>query len=139
MLLRPGPYICAEWEGGGLPSWLLAEEGIRLRSRDPLPRRRRRLPRRPPPPLKPYLSTHGGPVVAVQLENEYGAYGEDTGYLADLAELLRAHGVDVPLFTCDQPADLERGGLDGCCAPRTSAAGSRPASPSCGGTSRPAR
>ncbi|GAA2779837.1 beta-galactosidase [Kitasatospora sp. CM 4170] len=114
VLLRPGPYICAEWEGGGLPSWLLAEEGIRLRSRDPLflgavdDYLADLLP-----PLKPYLSTHGGPVVAVQLENEYGAYGEDTGYLADLAELLRAHGVDVPLFTCDQPADLERGGLDG--------------------------
>jgi beta-galactosidase len=114
VLLRPGPYICAEWEGGGLPSWLLAEDGIALRSRDPrfmaavddylaalLP------------PLKPYLSCDGGPVIAVQLENEYGAYGDDPGYLADLAGLLRAHGVHVPLFTCDQPSDLAGGGLDG--------------------------
>ncbi|MFF3392785.1 beta-galactosidase [Streptomyces sp. NPDC002669] len=114
VLLRPGPYICAEWEGGGLPPWLLAQDGIELRSRDP-----RFLEAVDGylaallPPLKPYLSSADGPVIAVQLENEYGAYGNDTGYLADLAGLLRAHGVDVPLFTCDQPADLARGGLDG--------------------------
>ncbi|MGW5777523.1 beta-galactosidase [Streptomyces sp. NPDC003863] len=114
VLLRPGPYICAEWEGGGLPSWLLAEDGIALRSRDP-----RFLAAVDGylaallPPLKPYLSSAGGPVIAVQLENEYGAYGDDPGYLADLAGLLRSHGVDVPLFTCDQPTDLARGGLDG--------------------------
>ncbi|MFI6648992.1 glycoside hydrolase family 35 protein [Streptomyces sp. NPDC050529] len=114
VLLRPGPYICAEWDGGGLPSWLLAEEGIELRSRDP-----RYLKAVDDylgallPAVLPHLSTRGGPVIAVQLENEYGAYGDDSGYLKDLAELLHRHGVDVPLFTCDQPADLERGGLDG--------------------------
>ncbi|WP_354637601.1 glycoside hydrolase family 35 protein [Kitasatospora camelliae] len=114
VLLRPGPYICAEWEGGGLPSWLLAEDGIELRSRDP-----RFLGAVDDyladllPPLKPYLATSGGPIIAVQLENEYGAYGEDSGYLTELADLLHAHGVDVPLFTCDQPSDLGRGGLDG--------------------------
>ncbi|MEE1742767.1 beta-galactosidase [Streptomyces sp. BE147] len=114
VLLRPGPYICAEWEGGGLPSWLLADEDIELRSRDP-----RYLKAVDDylgallPPLLPHLSTRGGPVLAVQLENEYGAYGDDSGYLEDLAELLHRHGVDVPLFTCDQPSDLERGGLDG--------------------------
>ncbi|MFE3764837.1 glycoside hydrolase family 35 protein [Streptomyces sp. NPDC059104] len=114
VLLRPGPYICAEWEGGGLPSWLLAEEGIVLRSRDP------RFLRAVDeylgalmPPLLPWLGSRGGPVLAVQLENEYGAYGDDPGYLADLAALLRRHGVDVPLFTCDQPSDLARGGLEG--------------------------
>ncbi|MFB0627461.1 glycoside hydrolase family 35 protein [Streptomyces sp. AB3(2024)] len=114
VLLRPGPYICAEWEGGGLPSWLLAEEGIALRSRDP------RFLRAVDeylgalmPPLLSSLGSRGGPVLAVQLENEYGAYGDDPGYLADLALLLRRHGVDVPLFTCDQPSDLARGGLEG--------------------------
>ncbi|MFD8688179.1 beta-galactosidase family protein [Streptomyces sp. NPDC059651] len=114
VLLRPGPYICAEWEGGGLPSWLLAEPGIRLRTRDP-----RYLSAvddyftRLLTPLLPYLSTRGGPVLAVQVENEYGAYGDDAAYLEHLAGSLRRCGVDVPLFTCDQAADLERGGLPG--------------------------
>ncbi|MEU5216876.1 beta-galactosidase [Streptomyces sp. NPDC020807] len=115
VLLRPGPYICAEWEGGGLPSWLLAQDGIALRSGDP-----RFLAAVDGylaallTPLKPHLASAGGPIIAVQLENEYGAYADDTGYLADLAALLRTHlGEDVPLFTCDQPSDLARGGLDG--------------------------
>ncbi|MFI8810468.1 MULTISPECIES: glycoside hydrolase family 35 protein [unclassified Streptomyces] len=114
VLLRPGPYICAEWEGGGLPSWLLADPDIRLRTRDP-----RFLSAaddyftRLLTPLGPYLSTRGGPVLAVQVENEYGAYGDDTAYLEHLAGSLRQCGVDVPLFTCDQPSDLERGALPG--------------------------
>ncbi|MFI5803898.1 beta-galactosidase family protein [Streptomyces sp. NPDC051561] len=114
VLLRPAPYICAEWEGGGLPSWLLNEPDIQLRSRDP-----RFLAAvddffaRLLPPLLPRLATNGGPVIAVQVENEYGAYGEDTAYLEYLADALRRCGVDVPLFTCDQPADLERGRLPG--------------------------
>ncbi|MEV0986458.1 beta-galactosidase family protein [Streptomyces sp. NPDC049949] len=114
VLLRPGPYICAEWEGGGLPSWLLADPSMRLRSRDP-----RFLTAvddyfsRLLPPLHDRLATRGGPVLAVQVENEYGAYGDDTAYLEHLADSLHRHGVDVPLFTCDQPADLERGALPG--------------------------
>ena len=112
VLLRPGPYICAEWEGGGLPSWLLADPELPLRSRDQrfmgavdayfgwlLPR------------IVPHLGTRGGPILAVQVENEYGAFGDDTGYLELVAGLLRGHGVDVPLFTCDQPSDLARGGV----------------------------
>ncbi|MGW6602088.1 glycoside hydrolase family 35 protein [Streptomyces sp. NPDC055036] len=112
VLLRPGPYICAEWEGGGLPSWLLAEPDIRLRSRDP-----RFLAAvddyfdRLLTPLQPYLASRGGPVLAVQVENEYGAYGDDTGYLEYLATSLRRCGIDVPLFTCDQPAHLEHNAL----------------------------
>ena len=114
VLLRPGPYICGEWEGGGLPSWLLADPDIRLRSGDPrylaavdgffgalLPR------------VTPYLGTRGGPVLAVQVENEYGAYADDTAHLRYLADLLGRLGVDVPLFTCDQPGDLARGSLPG--------------------------
>ncbi|MCX4489964.1 beta-galactosidase [Streptomyces anulatus] len=114
VLLRPGPYICAEWEGGGLPSWLLADPDIRLRTRDP-----RFLAAvddyfaRLLSPLRRHLATRGGPVVAVQVENEYGAYGDDTAYLEHLADSLRRCGVDVPLFTCDQPADLARGRLPG--------------------------
>ncbi|MFD4691824.1 beta-galactosidase family protein [Streptomyces sp. NPDC058463] len=114
VLLRPGPYICAEWEGGGLPSWLLEQPDIRLRTRDP-----RYLAAvddyftRLLTPLQSCFATRGGPVLAVQVENEYGAYGDDSAYLEHLAGSLRRCGVDVPLFTCDQPADLERGGLPG--------------------------
>ncbi|MFF6772303.1 beta-galactosidase family protein [Streptomyces sp. NPDC012637] len=114
VLLRPGPYICAEWEGGGLPSWLLAEPGIRLRSRDP-----RFLAAvddyfdRLLTPLLPHLAPRGGPVLALQVENEYGAFGDDTAYMEHIADSLRRCGVDVPLFTCDQPVDLERGALPG--------------------------
>ncbi|MFJ5708187.1 beta-galactosidase family protein [Streptomyces sp. NPDC093105] len=114
VLLRPGPYICAEWEGGGLPSWLLAEPDIALRTRDP-----RFLAavddyfERLLTPLRPYLASQGGPVLAVQVENEYGAYGDDTAYMEHIADSLRRCGIDVPLFTCDQPVDLERGALPG--------------------------
>ena len=114
VLLRPGPYICAEWEGGGLPSWLLAEPDIRLRTRDP-----RFLAavddyfERLLTPLLPHLAPRGGPVLAVQVENEYGAFGDDTAYMEHIAGSLRRCGVDVPLFTCDQPVDLERGALPG--------------------------
>ncbi|MER7509474.1 beta-galactosidase family protein [Streptomyces lavendulae] len=114
VLLRPGPYICAEWEGGGLPAWLLADPAMRLRSRDPnflaaVDDYFSRLL----PPLHDQLATRGGPVLAVQVENEYGAYGDDTAYLHHLADSLGHHGVDVPIFTCDQPADVERGALPG--------------------------
>ncbi|MFI6417405.1 beta-galactosidase family protein [Streptomyces sp. NPDC050842] len=114
VLLRPGPYICAEWEGGGLPSWLLAEDDLVPRSRDP-----RYLSAVDDylgallTPLRPHLGSNGGPIIAVQVENEYGAHGDDTAYLAELTAMLRRHGVDVPLFTCDQPSDLARGSLDG--------------------------
>ncbi|KOG34437.1 MULTISPECIES: glycoside hydrolase family 35 protein [Streptomyces] len=114
VLLRPGPYICAEWEGGGLPSWLLAEPDIALRTRDP-----RFLAavddyfERLLTPLRPYLASQGGPILAVQVENEYGAYGDDTAYMECIADSLRRCGIDVPLFTCDQPVDLERGALPG--------------------------
>lgn len=126
VLLRPGPYICAEWEGGGLPSWLLATPDIQLRTSDP-----RYLAAvddyldRLLPLVVPYLATNGGPVLAVQVENEYGAYGVDPSYLTHLQDRLVQGGVDVPLFTCDQPADLARGSLPGVLS--TVNFGSRPA------------
>ncbi|MGW0420160.1 beta-galactosidase [Streptomyces sp. NPDC003015] len=103
VLLRPGPFICAEWDDGGLPAWLLADPDIRLRSSDPrftaafdgyldqlLPA------------LRPFMAAHGGPVIAVQVENEYGAYGDDTAYLKHVHQALRERGVEELLYTCDQ-------------------------------------
>ncbi|MFE2107305.1 beta-galactosidase family protein [Kitasatospora sp. NPDC059463] len=112
VILRPGPYICAEWEFGGLPARLLAVDGIRLRSSDPaflaavdgwfdaLA-----------PQLLPLLGSRGGPVVAVQVENEYGSYGTDAAYLAHLRDGLVARGVDCLLFTTDGSEDfMQQGG-----------------------------
>ncbi|MEU3789203.1 glycoside hydrolase family 35 protein [Streptomyces fructofermentans] len=122
VLLRPGPYICAEWDGGGLPSWLTADPGIRLRTGDPrftgaLDRYLDLLL----PPLLPHLAESGGPVIAVQVENEYGAYGDDRAYLEHLAEALRSRGVGELLFTCDQtdPEHLAAGSLPGVLATGT--------------------
>ena len=116
VLFRPGPYICAEWDGGGLPAWLTADPGVRLRSSDPaflaaVDEWFDRLF----PVVAPYLAGNGGPILAVQVENEYGAYGEDRAYLRHLADGLRRRGVTEPLFTVDQADDemQKRGGLDG--------------------------
>ncbi|MCZ9344443.1 beta-galactosidase, partial [Streptomyces sp. TRM76130] len=122
VLLRPGPYICAEWDGGGLPAWLTADRDVRLRSADP--RFTAAVDRYLDlllPPLLPHLAASGGPVIAVQVENEYGAYGDDTAYLKHLAEGLRARGVEELLFTCDQadPAHLAAGSLPGVLATGT--------------------
>jgi beta-galactosidase len=122
VLLRPGPYICAEWDGGGLPAWLTADPDIRLRSSDPrftgaIDRYLALLL----PPLLPHMAGNGGAVIAVQVENEYGAYGDDTDYLKHLYEGLRSRGVEELLFTCDQadPAHLAAGGLPGTLATGT--------------------
>lgn len=122
VLLRPGPFICAEWDDGGLPAWLLADPGIRLRSSDPrftaafdgyLDRLL--------PALRPFMAAHGGPVIAVQVENEYGAYGDDTAYLKHVQEALRDRGVEELLYTCDQAnaGHLGAGSLPGTLATAT--------------------
>jgi beta-galactosidase len=113
-IVRPGPYICAEWDNGGLPAWLLAQPGIGLRRNEP---RFMAAIAEYFEALLPIVAARqvdrGGPVIAVQVENEYGAYGDDPGYLHGLVDLIRAGGVVVPLLTCDQADDamLDRGGL----------------------------
>ncbi|MDQ0209096.1 glycoside hydrolase family 35 protein [Alkalicoccobacillus murimartini] len=112
VIVRPAPYICAEWEMGGLPAWLLAEQDMVLRSSHPgflrhisdyfdvlLPK------------IEKYLSKHGGPIIAMQIENEYGAYGNDHAYLELFKEQYQKHGIDTFLFTSDGPDFIEQGSL----------------------------
>ncbi len=105
-IVRPGPYICAEWDNGGLPYWLTAETGTRARTRDKtyLAHVERWFARLLPQVVS-RQHDRGGPVIMVQVENEYGSYGSDQVYLGHLTELLRAHGVTAELFTSDGPED----------------------------------
>jgi beta-galactosidase len=99
-IVRPGPYICGEWTNGGLPTWLNAP----VRRNDPqyMAAVNRYLSQLAPV-LIPRQADRGGPVILVQVENEYGAYGSDKDYLRGLAKSLRGIGVTVPLTTTDQP------------------------------------
>ncbi|MEU1385674.1 MULTISPECIES: beta-galactosidase family protein [unclassified Nonomuraea] len=101
-IVRPGPYICAEWDNGGLPAWLTG----RIRTCDPeyLDHVDRFFDRLLPQVVERQV-TRGGNVIMVQVENEYGSYGSDLAYLRHLADGLTARGVEVPLFTSDGPAD----------------------------------
>lgn len=113
VILRPGPYICAEWEFGGYPSWLLKDRELKLRSRDPkfvvaMERWFTRLGQE----ITPLLLRNGGPIIAVQVENEYGSFGDDHSYMeAVKSALLKAGlGSDV-LFTADGADNLAKGTL----------------------------
>ncbi len=111
VILRPGPYVCAEWDLGGYPAWLFADTAIVLRSTDPkftAPAERwlDRLGRE----LTPLLASHGGPIIAVQVENEYGSFDRDTAYM-DWQRRALAHAgfTDVYLYTADGDVQLPRG------------------------------
>ncbi|WP_402840517.1 beta-galactosidase [Microbacterium sp. GXS0129] len=115
-IVRPGPYICAEWHGGGLPSWLTSIPGIGLRRSEPqylaiLTEYLRRVY----DIVAPRQIDRGGNVILVQIENEYGAYGDDKEYLAELVRVTREGGITVPLTTVDQPEPqmLRDGSLPG--------------------------
>ena len=114
VLWRLGPYIGGEGGGGWLPSWSLANPGFLLPTTDPAYLRAvEGYLDALMPIVLPRLGTRGGPIIAVQVENEYGAYGSDTAYMERLYEALTSRGVDVPLFTSDQPGDLADGALPG--------------------------
>ncbi len=127
-IVRPGPYICAEWTNAGLPNWLTADPDLRLRTGDPAYLAAvAAFYRAVLPVVAPRQVSRGGNVLMVQVENEYGAFGQDKAYLRSLVDLVRREGIDVPLFTCDQANDemLARGGLPEIL--RTGTFGSRPA------------
>lgn len=102
VIIRPSPFICAEWEFGGLPSWLLNYKDMRIRSSDErfidkVDRYYAQLFKI----LKPLQIDHNGPIIMMQIENEYGSFGEDKSYLNMIKGLMIKHGTTVPLFTSD--------------------------------------
>lgn len=113
VIVRPSPYICAEWEFGGLPAWLLADPGMKLRCmHEPFLTRVDAYYDKLLPMLKPLQVTNGGPIIAMQVENEYGSYGNDTEYLNYLKDAMISRGIDVLLFTSDGPDDhMLQGGM----------------------------
>ena len=114
VIVRPGPYVCAEWEMGGLPWWLLKKKDIRLRERDPYFLERVRLfEKEVGKQLASLTIENGGPIIMVQVENEYGSYGEDKPYVSEIRDIVRQSGFDkVALFQCDWASNFTRNGLD---------------------------
>lgn len=116
VILRPGPYICSEWDFGGLPAWLLKDPNMRVRCA--YPPFLEAVDRFFEVLLKPLVQlqySHGGPIIMVQVENEYGSYGDDKTYLAHLRDTLLKIGIVEFLFTSDgeQGRNLKAGMLDG--------------------------
>jgi beta-galactosidase len=102
VIVRPGPYICSEWDFGGLPAWLLKDPQMQVRcSYPPYLHAVDRYLGALLPQLAPLQVSHGGPVIAMQVENEYGSYGNDKAYLRHLVDEMRAQGIDCLLFTSD--------------------------------------
>ena len=107
VVLRPGPYICSECDLGGMPGWLLGKHNIRLRCFNPVFMEYAcRYLREVMAQVRPLLCTNGGPVIAIQVENEYGSYGRDKAYLRAIADCIRENGGDVQLFTSDGAAEV---------------------------------
>jgi beta-galactosidase len=117
VILRPGPYVCAEWELGGYPSWLLKDRFLVLRSDDPkyiaaMNEWFNRLARE----VSPLLIQNGGPIIAVQVENEYGSFGHDHAYMEAVKSALLKSGIATPatlLYTADGPEQIPNGSLPG--------------------------
>lgn len=116
VLFRPGPYVCAEWEFGGLPPYLLRIPDIKVRCMDPrymaaVERYVKALAAQ----VKDLQVTKGGPILMVQVENEYGSFGNDRNYLLRLKELWDQNGIEVPYYTADGPTAfmLEAGSIPG--------------------------
>lgn len=115
-IVRPGPYVCAEWDFGGIPPYLLKDPELRVRSMYPrYMQAAERYMAAFAKVIRPALITNGGPIVLLQVENEYGSYGNDRNYMMRLRDVWKANGIDIPFFTGDGPTPymLEAGSLPG--------------------------
>lgn len=114
VIVRPGPYVCAEWEMGGLPWWLLKNDSVKLRTLDSYFMERVGLfMHAVGNQLTDLQITRGGNVIMVQVENEYGSYGTDKPYVTAIRDTVRAAGfTEVPLFQCDWSSNFQNNGLD---------------------------
>nr|XP_023838638.1 beta-galactosidase-1-like protein 2 isoform X3 [Salvelinus alpinus] len=114
VILRPGPYICAEWDLGGLPSWLLRDKNMKLRTTYPgFTEAVNSFFDKLIPIIKPLQFEEGGPIIAVQVENEYGSYAKDEQYMPFIKEALLSRGTNELLLTSDNREGLKCGGVDG--------------------------
>ncbi|MDE6523376.1 MAG: beta-galactosidase [Muribaculaceae bacterium] len=114
VILRPGPYVCAEWEMGGLPWWLLKKKDIKLRENDPyFLERVDKFQKAVADQVGDLTIADGGPIIMVQVENEYGSYGKNKPYVANIRDMLRKNfGDNVTLFQCDWSSNFTDNGLD---------------------------
>ena len=114
VILRPGPYVCAEWEMGGLPWWLLKKKDIQLRDNDPyFLSRVDEFQKALAKEVGDLTLTNGGPIIMIQVENEYGSYGENKEYVSNIRDMLRKNfGEDVLMFQCDWSSNFTLNGLD---------------------------
>jgi len=112
VILRPGPYICSEWDFGGLPAWLLAAPDTKVRSTDPrFLAAAERYMKRVGEEVAPLQITRGGPIIMTQVENEYGSFGDDKEYMSAIRRMISAAGFDVLLYTADGADKLNAGTL----------------------------
>ncbi len=113
VIVRPGPYVCAEWEMGGLPWWLLKKKDIRLRKRDPYYLERvQKFEQKVGEQLSNLTIEKGGPIIMMQVENEYGSYGEDKPYVSAIRDCLRSiYGENLTMFQCDWSSNFEKNAL----------------------------
>lgn len=114
VIVRPGPYVCAEWEMGGLPWWLLKNRDVQLRTQDPkFFEPAVRFEKKVAEVLAPYRLENGGNIIMVQVENEYGSYAKDKPYVSAMRDALREAGWDkTQLFQCDWSSNFQDNALD---------------------------
>ncbi len=113
VIVRPGPYVCAEWEMGGLPWWLLKNKDVQLRTQDPkFLDHVKRFEAEVGKQLAPLTIQNGGPIIMVQVENEYGSYDANKPYVSEIRDCLRSVGFDkTTLFQCDWSSNFEMNAL----------------------------